>query len=64
MRTVVVDAEDLDDDMIGAVIELYEEEKAIMVIVMILMRIRIIVMIMTKIIMLIIIDESVPWPTR
>ena len=37
MRTVVVDAEDLDDDMIGAVIELYEEEKAIMMIVTIIM---------------------------
>ena len=33
MMTVVVDAEDLDDDMIGAVIELYEEEKAKMMIV-------------------------------
>ena len=42
--TVVVDAEDLDDDMIGAVIKLYEEEKAIMVIVMRVMRIRMIVL--------------------
>ena len=48
MMTVVVDAEDLDDEMIGTVIELYEEEKAIMVIVMILMRIRIIVMKLEK----------------
>ena len=61
---IVVGAEDLDDDMIGAVIELYEEEKAIMMIVTMIMGIMIIVMIMTKMIIVIIIDESVPWPTR
>ena len=62
MRTVA-DAEDLDDDMIGTVIELYEEEKAIMMIVTIIIRIVMIVR-RVKIIMLIFIDESERWPTR